>query len=102
MVETAMKSGSKRLIVIWGVLLILAVMIFIGERQRSEQLGASNQRVVPWLLPAPMEKLGAIEIMVKGSMHRFEREQRAAGFTMACMMQTKQSMAIARIRKWQP
>jgi hypothetical protein len=75
-----MKSGSKRLIVIWGVLLALAVLIFIGERQRSEQLGASSQRVVPWLLPAPMEKLGAVEIMVKGSMHRFERDAEGRWF----------------------
>jgi hypothetical protein len=75
-----MKSGSKRLIIIWGVLLALAVVIFIGERQRSEQLGVSTQRVVPWLLPAPMEKLGAIEIMVKGSMHRFERDAEGRWF----------------------
>ena len=75
-----MKSGSKRLIAIWGVLLVLAVVIFIGERQRSEQLGVSSQRVVPWLLPAPMEKLGAVEIMVKGSMHRFERDAKGRWF----------------------
>ena len=75
-----MKSSSKRLIIIWGVLLVLAVVIFIGERQRSEQLGVSTQRVVPWLLPAPMEKLGAIEIMVKGSMHRFERDAEGRWF----------------------
>ncbi len=75
-----MKPGSKRLIIIWGVLLALAVVIFIGERQRSEQLGVSTQRVVPWLLPAPMEKLGAIEIMVEGSMHRFERDAEGRWF----------------------
>jgi hypothetical protein len=75
-----MKSSSKRLIAIWGVLLVLAVVIFIGERQRSEQLGVSSQRVVPWLLPAPMEKLGAVEIMVKGSMHRFERDAEGRWF----------------------
>ena len=75
-----MKSGSKRLIAIWGVLLVLAVVIFIGERQRSDQLGVSSQRVVPWLLPAPMEKLGAVEIMVKGSMHRFERDAEGRWF----------------------
>ena len=75
-----MRSSSKRLISIWGVLLVLAVVIFIGERQRSEQLGVSSQRVVPWLLPAPMEKLGAVEIMVKGSMHRFERDAEGRWF----------------------
>jgi hypothetical protein len=75
-----MKSGGKRLIVIWGVLLVLAALIFIGERQRSEQLGAASQRVVPWLLPVPMEKLGAVEVMVKGSMHRFERDAEGRWF----------------------
>jgi hypothetical protein len=75
-----MKSGSKRLVIIWGVLLILAAMIFIGERQRSEQLGVSTQRVVPWLLPVPMQDLGAVEIMVKGSMHRFERDAEGRWF----------------------
>lgn len=75
-----MKSGSKRLLLIWGVLLALAVLIFIGERQRSEQMGMSSQRVVPWLLPAPMQDLGAVEIMVKGSMHRFERDAEGRWF----------------------
>ena len=75
-----MKSGGKRLIVIWGVLLVLAALIFIGERQRSEQLGAASQRGVPWLLPVPMEKLGAVEVMVKGSMHRFERDAEGRWF----------------------
>ena len=75
-----MKSGSKRLVIIWGVLLALAVVIFIGERQRSEQLGASTQRVVPWLLPVPMQDLGAVEVMVKGSMHRFERDAEGRWF----------------------
>ena len=75
-----MKSGSKRLLLIWGVLLALAVLIFIGERQRSEQMGLSSQRVVPWLLPAPMQDLGAVEIMVKGSMHRFERDAEGRWF----------------------
>lgn len=75
-----MKSGSKRLIIIWGVLVALGVMIYIGERQRSEELGVSTQRVVPWLLPAPMQALGAVEIMVKGSMHRFERDAEGLWF----------------------
>ena len=75
-----MKSGSKRLLLVWGVLLALAVLIFIGERQRSEQMGLSSQRVVPWLLPAPMQDLGAVEIMVKGSMHRFERDAEGRWF----------------------
>ena len=75
-----MKSGSKRLLLVWGVLLALAVLIFIGERQRSEQMGLSSQRVVPWLLPAPMQDLGAVEIMVKGSVHRFERDAEGRWF----------------------
>ena len=75
-----MKSGSKRLIIIWGVLITLGVMIYIGERQRSDELGISNQRVVPWLLPAPIQELGAVEVMVKGSMHRFERDAEGLWF----------------------
>lgn len=75
-----MKTGSKRLIIIWGLLLALGVLIYLGERQRSAQLGLSGQRVVPWLLPAPMQDLGAVEIMVKGSMHRFERDAEGRWF----------------------
>ncbi len=69
-----MKSGSKRLIVIWSVLIALGVMIYIGERERSNRLDSAGPRVIPWLLPAPITDLGAVEIMVKGSMHRFERD----------------------------
>lgn len=75
-----MSAGSKRLILIWSVLAALAVAIYLGERQRSEQLGIANQRVTPWLLPAPMQDLGAVEIMVKGSMHRFERDAEGRWF----------------------
>jgi hypothetical protein len=75
-----MKSGSKRLIIIWTVLSALAVVIYIGERQRSEELGIANQRIVHWMLPAPIQELGAVEIMVKGSMHRFERDAEGLWF----------------------
>ena len=75
-----MKSGSKRLIIIWTVLSALAVVIYIGERQRSEELGVANQRIVHWMLPAPIQELGAVEIMVKGSMHRFERDAEGLWF----------------------
>jgi hypothetical protein len=75
-----MKSGSKRLIIIWTVLSALAVVIYIGERQRSEELGIANQRIVHWMLPAPIQDLGAVEIMVKGSMHRFERDAEGLWF----------------------
>jgi hypothetical protein len=69
-----MKSGSKRLLLIWSVLVALGVMIFIGERERSDRLDSAGPRVIPWLLPVPVADLGAVEIMVKSSMHRFERD----------------------------
>ncbi len=64
---------GRRLWLIWGVLIALAVVIWRGEVRRSNEISAMSVRETKQLLPAPIEDIGVVEVMVKGTMHRFER-----------------------------
>lgn len=69
---------SRRLVAVWLLFAALAVAIVLIERQnRVSTSTGEGGRDVRWLLPAEMTDLGAIEIMHKGTLHRFERD--AAG-----------------------
>jgi len=69
---------SRRLIAVWLLFVALAVAIVLIERQQrarpSAEEGSRDERL---LLPAEVAQLGAIEVMHKGTLHRFERD--AAG-----------------------
>ncbi len=64
---------GRKLWLLWGVLIALGVVIWRAEVQRSNEISAMSVRVSKRLLPAPIEEIGVVEIMVKGTMHRFER-----------------------------
>ncbi len=65
---------ARKVWLIWGVLIALGVVIWRAEVQRSNEISAmSSVRVTKRLLPTPIEEVGVVEIMVKGTMHRFER-----------------------------
>ena len=72
--------GRGKLIAIWLVLAALGVAIYIGETKRSERISAPVVRDERKLLPLPIESIGAIELMNKGTMHRFERDQAGVWF----------------------
>ena len=72
MVAAAM---SRRLVAVWLLFAALAVAIVLIERQnRVSTSTGEGSRDVRWLLPVEMTDLGAIEVMHKGTLHRFERD----------------------------
>ena len=72
---------SRRLIAVWLLFVALAVAIVLIERQQrarpSAEEGSRDERL---LLPAEVAQLGAIEVMHKGTLHRFERDSAGAWF----------------------
>ena len=72
--------GRSKLIAIWLVLAALGVAIYFGETTRSERINAPIVRDERRLLPLPIESISAIELMNKGTMHRFERNQAGVWF----------------------
>ncbi len=67
-----MKRGTQ--LAVWAVVVLLAGAIYIGEKRRSAEISAPVARVDNRLLPAAIEEIGIVEVMVKGTMHRFERD----------------------------
>ncbi|HZR02793.1 MAG TPA: hypothetical protein VFA81_06460 [Burkholderiales bacterium] len=71
---------SRRLMMVWGILLLLVAGIGVLEwkdRGPSSEATHSGARDPRMLLPVSLDELGAIEIAQGGSIHRFERD--AAG-----------------------
>lgn len=64
---------GRRLWLIWGLLAVLAVVIWRGEVRRSDEISAMSVRETKRLLPVPIEDIGVVEVMAEGTMHRFER-----------------------------
>lgn len=64
---------ARKIWLIWGVLVALAVVIWHGEVRRSDEISAQSVRETRRLLPAPIEEIGVVELLVKATMHRFER-----------------------------
>lgn len=68
-----MSRGMKRLLLIWAVFAALAAIIYVNERERSSTVEVSSRHDPKWLLPIPYAELGALEIMHRNGLHRFER-----------------------------
>jgi len=73
-----MKPRRKQLLLVWGLVAVLAVVISIEETRRAQQVEVSTTRSEKFLLPLPLEQIGAIEILRKGQLHRFERDETGA------------------------
>ncbi|MFM7633192.1 MAG: hypothetical protein ACKO65_07555 [Betaproteobacteria bacterium] len=73
-----MKPRRKQLFLVWGLVAVLAVVIGIEETRRAQQVEVSTTRSEKFLLPLPLEQIGAIEILRKGQLHRFERDETGA------------------------
>ena len=76
-----MSSRKQKLGVIGAVLAVLAVVIFIKEREYIQTIeapaGAHDEK---WLFPIPLPEVGAIEVMRKGQLHRFEKDSAGTWF----------------------
>jgi len=75
-----MSQRRSKLIIIWITVLALAALIFVKERQlaKSEEEPEGNRP--KWLIPIALEEIGAIEVMRKGQLHRFERDEKGIWF----------------------
>ncbi|MEK6209279.1 MAG: hypothetical protein AABM64_02735 [Pseudomonadota bacterium] len=72
---------SRRLIAVWLLFAALAVAIVLIERQhRTATIAGEGSRDERRLLPAEMAELGAIDVMHKGTLHRFERDSAGVWF----------------------
>ena len=85
MVETALSARrtSRRLIAVWGMLLLLiGAIVAIEMRDRAAEPSASSRsaRDPRLLLPVSIEQVGAIEIAYGGAVHRFERDANGTWF----------------------
>jgi hypothetical protein len=72
---------SRRLVAVWallGVLVAVIATIQHGDRAASRPEGAVRDERL--LLPAPIAEIGAVEILNKGTLYRFERDAAGAWF----------------------
>ena len=76
----------RRSLIIWGVLVLLVVIaVVLDSNNRSRRAvpddGHGHSTSGPsMLMPAPMERIDAIEIAVAGNLHRFSRDENKAWF----------------------
>jgi hypothetical protein len=74
---------SRRLIAVWGMLLLLiGAIVAIEMRDRAPQPSGSSRpaRDPRLLLPVSIDEVGAIEIAYGGAVHRFERDANGTWF----------------------
>ncbi|MBU3709950.1 MAG: hypothetical protein FGM20_12730, partial [Burkholderiaceae bacterium] len=64
-----MKARRKQLLFVWGLVAILAIVIGVEETRRAQHIEVSTTRSEKFLLPLPLEQIGAIEILRKGQLH---------------------------------
>ena len=77
------RRTSRRLIAVWGMLLLLiGAIVAIEMRDRAAEPSASSRsaRDPRLLLPVSIEQVGAIEIAYGGAVHRFERDASGTWF----------------------
>jgi len=81
-VEAAVKKPAvrRRLVAVWAVLLALVAIIVLLEWLDRGATEESVQYANRMLLPAPIGQLGAVEIAVAATLHRFERDASGAWF----------------------
>ncbi len=76
-----MSSRKRNLAIILLVIAVLGVVIFIKEREYIQTIEApAGARDEKWLFPIPLEEVGAIEVMRKGQLHRFEKDGKGTWF----------------------
>ena len=68
-------GASRRLVAVWLLLAILAAAIVVIEMGDSAESGHdATHGGERWLLPVEITEVGAIEVMNRGTLHRFERD----------------------------
>jgi hypothetical protein len=80
MVEASMSQRRNKLAIIWIAVLALAALIFVKERELSLAVEEPDGHQPNWLLTVPFDEISAIEILRKGQLHRFERDDKNVWF----------------------
>lgn len=78
--EAALTRIRPRLVAVWAALLALAGIIAALEYADRAESPAEDREEAAWLLPAPVDELGAIELGHAGKLRRFERDGAGAWF----------------------
>ena len=75
-----MSQRRSKLVIIWITVLALAALIFVKERQLAKSAEEPEGNRPKWLIPIALEEIGAIEVLRKGQLHRFERDDKGIWF----------------------
>ncbi len=75
-----MSQRRKKLAIIWIAVVALATVIFLKERELSQAVEEPEGHAPNWLVTVPYEEIGALEILRKGQLHRFERDNKGIWF----------------------
>ena len=76
----------SRSAVVWSVLAVLLIVVAAlelssySEKERHSGHGHGSSDAPQMLMPAPLDKIAAIEIAVDGNLHRFSRDDQNAWF----------------------
>ena len=75
-----MSQRRNKLAIIWIAVVAFAAVIFVKERELSLAAEEPDGNAPNWLVTIPYEEIGAIEILRKGQLHRFERDDKNIWF----------------------
>lgn len=75
-----MSSRRNKLVALWIAVGVLATIIFFKERQLSSTIEVPSGHSDKFLIPVPLDQIGAIEILRKGQLHRFEHDDKGTWF----------------------
>lgn len=83
MVEAALSGGvrRRRVAVVWIILgLLITGILVIQARDRAALHTEDDARDERMLLPVSILEIGAVEVLVQGTLHRFERDASGTWF----------------------
>lgn len=75
-----MSQRRGKVALIWIAVLALATVIFVKERELALSVEQPEGHDPKWLVPVALEEIGALEILRKGQLHRFERDDKGIWF----------------------
>lgn len=75
-----MSQRRGKVALIWIAVLALAAVIFVKERELALSVEQPEGHDPKWLVPVALEEIGALEILRKGQLHRFERDDKGIWF----------------------
>ena len=75
-----MNTNRGLLLLIWVGVVVLGAIIIWKERELSSSVEVSSGRPDKFLISVPLDQIGAVEVLRKGQLHRFERDDAGTWF----------------------